>query len=249
MFTDEFFLSPHNYCDYRCEKCSAKNHCSAYKEDDEDEDDDWEMFDPINDSMGHAVDIIRQVLEKNDIDMVEIMEDEDEDDSFENLHQLLKEKIPLKLCFDYLDKTAEFLDHYRSRYVIPSRLGDAFQDLAWYLTVLPAKIERTLRCLHSFGQTADEYDLMDAYFTSMVVYKSLWKSYNAVQKLKDTLVDYQEILTELETLQRNIKIEFKHEFPFEILVSTLDHHIQQYKNEKKAKKVKKTNPKRKTNEK
>jgi hypothetical protein len=85
---------------------------------------------------------------------------------------------------------------------------------------------------------ADEYALQDAYFTSMVVYKSLRRSSKAVAVLKENLVDYQDILTEVEDILFNIRNELKHEFPFDLLVRILARHIAGNKKKRAAKIIK-----------
>jgi hypothetical protein len=148
--------------------------------------------------------------------------EEEEQDSLEKIYKNVREKHVIKLGEAFMDKTWDFLDHYREHYLlIPPALEEAFSDLEWYRTLLPVKMHRTLNSLHHFIRLEEEYALEDAYFTSLVVYKAHRRSLSAVQTLKEALVDYQDILTELENLLIDIKSEFKHEFPFEILMSLL----------------------------
>lgn len=181
------------------------------EDDDEDEDDDNDEDEDENDED-----------EEYDDDDEEDEDEEDEDDFIYAKICREIEEHPLQLmCFSYMEKSAEFFADYRQHYLTPSSLIDAFSNLAWYRTLLPVKMDRTLHSLFEFGVKEEHFPLEDAVLTSLVVYKSLRKSLSAVRELKNNLVDYQEILTELEELLVTIKTGLKHEFPFWIMMRIL----------------------------
>jgi hypothetical protein len=220
MSENELSISPYNYCDYRCEKCEVREKCMVYNKEIEAQQEGKSVLEVMRESMEQAMDMIHEFIQENDIDISDVLE---EDESFGKIHKKVREKHVIKLGEEYMDKTWDFLDHYREHYLlIPVALDEAFSDLQWYRTLLPVKMHRTLSSLHHFIATGGEYNLEDAYFTSFVVYKALRKSLSAVETLKEALVDYQETLTDLENLLISIKNEFKHEFPFEILMSLLN---------------------------
>ncbi len=222
MSENELPVSPYNYCDYRCDKCDAKERCKVYDKEIETRQDGKSPFEVVSESLQESLEMIHEFLQENNIDISEMMEEVDKD-SLEKISESVREKHVIKLGEEFMDKTWDFLDHYRERYLlIPPALEEAFSDLEWYRTLLPVKMHRTLNSLHHFVKSEEEYALEDAYFTSLVVYKAHGKSLSAVETLKEALVDYQDILTELENLLIDIKNEFKHEFPFEILMSLLN---------------------------
>jgi len=221
MSENELTVNPYNYCDYRCEKCEVKEKCMVYNKEIEAQQQGKSVLEVMRESMDQAMDMIHEFIEENDIDISEVLEADE--DSFGKIHKKVKQKHVMKLGEEYMDKTWDFLDHYREHYLlIPPALEEAFSDLQWYRTLLPVKMHRTLTSLHHFISNKEEYNLEDAYFTSFVVYKALRKSLSAVETLKEALVDYQETLSELENLLIGIQNEFKHEFPFEILMSLLN---------------------------
>jgi hypothetical protein len=220
MSENEITISPYNYCDYRCDKCEVREKCLVYKKEKEAQYEGKSVLEVVRESMDQAMDMIHEFIQENDIDISDVLEEED---SFAKIHKNVREKHVMKLGEEYMDKTWDFLDHYREHYLlIPPALEEAFSDLQWYRTLLPVKMHRTLTSLHHFIATKEEYNLEDAYFTSFVVYKAIRKSLSAVVTLKEALVDYQDTLTELENLLVSIKNEFKHEFPFEIFISLLN---------------------------
>lgn len=224
---EEISVSPYNYCDYWCEKCDEKirEKCLVYNKELEAAEEGKSTLEVVSESMEQAFNMIHQFMRENDIDMSQIIEEADEEDPFEKIHREVKEKPLVKLCRDYLDKAEAFLKDYREHYLTPPVLADAFANLGWYRTLLPVKMERTLQSLYEFAAMEDEFALQDAYLTSMVVNKALNKSSTAVNELKKNLVDYQDVLTEVEDLLLNIRKEFKHEFPFELLMRILSQHI------------------------
>jgi hypothetical protein len=215
-------ISPYNYCDYRCEKCDATDRCLVYSRELEDRDQGKSMLESVSDSIKEAMDMVQEFIREKDIDISDAMDDDE--NSFQRIHNMVKEIPVMKLGEEYLHKTMGFLKHYRERYLVPPLIEEAFADLSWYHTLLPVKMHRSLDSLYSFAQEErewGEFALEDAFLTSLVVYKALSKSLAAVETLKKTLTDYRKTLTELEDILVRIRRDFKHEFPFEILMGLL----------------------------
>jgi len=209
--------APYNYCDYRCEKCPVKDKCKVYQKEIEEgyEDKDW--FEILKENLEEAREMIDKFIKENKIEILPL----NEEDPFEKIHIEVQKKHIIKLSNDYLIKAGDFLNDYRARYLSLHGLKEPFSDLDWYKTIIPVKIHRTLDSLQEFVGTEDEFFLEDAYYTSLVVYKSLWKSLSAVRTIKDTIYEFQKRLIELETLLIQIIVEFKKEFPFEIIIGMI----------------------------
>ncbi|MCX6580134.1 MAG: hypothetical protein NT166_08110 [Candidatus Aminicenantes bacterium] len=221
MNGDDISISPYNYCDYWCEKCIAQDQCVVYTKEVEAEEEGKNAFEVASENLENAIDMIHQYIEDNNIDIEGMLEEVDDDGSFEKIRQEIQENPLLEMCHIYMERSEEFFEHYRERYLTPPFLVDAFSNLGWYRTLLPVKMERTLHSLYEFAANEEEFTLQDALLTSLVVYKSLRLSLSAVRELKDNLVDYQDILTELEDLLSTINTDLKHEFPFWIILKIL----------------------------
>ncbi len=242
MNEDDLSISPYNYCDYWCERCIAQDQCVVYNKEVEAEEEGKNAYQMASDNLENAIDLIRQYIEENNIDITGILEEIDDDDAFEKIHQELQENPLLCMCNIYMEKSEDFFEHYRDRYLTPPFLVEAFSNLGWYRTLLPVKMERTLHSLYEFADKEQEFSLQDALLTSLVVYKSLRQSLSAVRELKDNLVDYQEDLKELEDILISINTGLKHEFPFWILLRLLCQYILQSQNLHNKKKLRKRKP-------
>lgn len=209
--------APYNYCDYRCEKCPVKDRCKVYQKELEEgyEDKDW--FEILEDNLEEARKMIDKFIKENKIEILPL----NEEDPLEKIHIKVQKKHIIKLSNDYLIKTEDFLKDYRAQFLIIPELEEAFSDLNWYKTIIPVKIHRTLDSLQEFVVTEDEFFLEDAYYTSLVVYKSLWKSLSGIRTIKNTINKFQKRLLGLETLLIQIIVEFKKEFPFEIIIGMI----------------------------
>lgn len=246
MDDDAFAISPYNYCDYWCEKCLAQDQCVVYNKEVEAEEDGKNAFEVASENLENAIDMIHQFIEDNNIDISEMLE-EVEDGALEKINREVRENPLLDMCHMYMEKSEDFFEHYRDRYLTPPFLVESFSNLGWYRTLLPVKMERTLHSLCEFSARGEEFILQDALLTSLVVYKSLRLSLSAVRELKDNLADYQDILTELEDILVAINTGLKHEFPFWILLRLLYNYLLHPANPPKKKKLKKGNPNGKKN--
>lgn len=247
MNDDDISISPYNYCDYWCERCIAQDQCVVYTKEVEAEEEGKNAFEVASDNLENAIDMIRQYIEDNNIDIAGMLEEVDDDGSFEKIRQELQENPLLEMCHIYMERSEDFFEHYRDRYLTPPFLVEAFSNLGWYRTLLPVKMERTLHSLYEFAANEEEFTLQDALLTSLVVYKSLRLSLSAVRELKDNLADYQDVLTELEDLLVAINTGLKHEFPFWILLRLLCNYLLHPANPPRKKRLKKGNPNGKKN--
>ncbi|MEA3476262.1 MAG: hypothetical protein U9R23_07475 [Candidatus Cloacimonadota bacterium] len=209
--------APYNYCDYRCEKCPVKDRCTVYKKEIEDRYEDKDWFEILKENLEEAREMIGKFIKENKIEILPL----NEEDPFEKIHIEVQKKHIIKLSNDYLIKAEDFLQDYRARYLSLHGLEEPFSDLDWYKTIIPVKIHRTLDSLQKFVVTKDEFFLEDAYYTSLVVYKSLWKSLSGIRKIRNT-INVSKLADEIENLLIEIIVEFKKEFPFEFIIGLLE---------------------------
>jgi len=223
MTDEERKPGPYNYCDYRCDKCEFKDECTVYADELETQEEGKDTFEVLSDSLQEAHEMLEQMIEEQDIDISD-EEVEEEMNARHAIREDVANKAVVKLAYDYLKKIDDFFKEYKEQYIIPAVLSDAFSDLDWYKTLIPVKMQRTLNSFLQFALLDREYpefSLEDAYHTSEVVYKALWKSLSALRELKAALTDYSDTLTDLENLLLEITNEFRHEFPFMILMSLI----------------------------
>jgi hypothetical protein len=225
--TDEYRPpGPYNYCDYLCVKCEFNDECAVYAEELEAQKQGKNKLEALQDCLREINEMLMQMIEKQDI----YIPDEDIEADMKSLSEIREQvanKPVVKLAYEYLNGINDFFKDYKEHYLIPVLLSDAFSDLDWYKTIITSKMQRTLKSYLEFSlldSVFPEFSLEDAYHTSGVVFKALWKSLSAVRVLKEVLTDYNDILTELEDLLLEITNEFRHEFPFMILMSLVQMH-------------------------
>lgn len=163
------------------------------------------------------------------------MPTEDELREVENERRKIEEKVRKtsahRLAHDYMSKVLDFFKKIPSMALVLSGLEEARADLESYSTIIPVKLHRTLSSLYEFAAEEDEFHLIDAYYTSLVVYKALHKSLLAVGQMKKSWTDVPEELLELECLLLEIRKEFRREFPFEILLVLLHRMVNTHDND------------------
>lgn len=221
---DEFPYAHYNYCDYRCETCEFCAKCPVYQEELKAEQEGKNWVEVLEDNFKKTRDMLQSYMDENDIEI----SPEDEDLEFEDKYQKIKEEVEEKpahrLAYDYMTVAMDFLKTYPAASLVLSGLEEARADLESYSTLIPVKLHRALTSLYEFVDDEDDFHLLDAYLTSRVVYKALNKSLAAVDEIRKvwTWTDVQEELDEMESLLLEIRIEFKREFPFEILLSLIN---------------------------
>jgi len=177
--TDEYLTQgPYSYCDYLCVKCEFNDECPVYAEELEAQKQGKSKLEALQDCLRETIEMLMQMIEKYDI----YIPDEDIEADMESLSDIREQvanKPVVKLAYEYLDGIDDFFLDYQEHYLIPVLLSDAFSDLDWYKTIITSKMQRTLKSYIEFAlldSVFPEFFLEDAYHTSGVVYKALWKS-------------------------------------------------------------------------
>jgi hypothetical protein len=221
---DEFPYSHYNYCDYRCEICEFSEKCPVYQEELLSEQEGKNWVEVLEENFKKTRDMLQTFMDENDSEISPEDEDAEFEDKYRKIQEEVEKKPGLRLAYDYMSKAVDFLNTYPAASLVLSGLEEARADLESYSTLIPVKLHRTLMSLYEFVDDEDDFHLLDAYLTSRVVYKALHKSLAAVEQIRGVWIwaDVQEELDELESLLLEIQIEFKREFPFEILLSLID---------------------------
>lgn len=228
MSGEKYQVSPYNYCDYRCKDCDTKDRCIIYQSDKKTRAEGTFPFETVNEDFHNTLAAYWEPGRFEEDNIADIMledaaaeavgADGDTDTQLPDIHPALKEKIVLHLGNRFQEKAETFINHYRDYHTVPAALKEAFYDLDWYRLLLPVKIHRALESCFMFSMGEDEFSLEDAYYTSLVVYKALWKAECAVETLRKHLIEYQDNLRELERIIIAMKWEFRHEYPIEIFL-------------------------------
>jgi len=216
---DEFPYGHYNYCDYRCEKCEFSGTCSVYQEELEaiEEGKDWQEV--LEDSFEKTRSMIETFMEEEGIEVSP--EDDDFEIEYKKIQDKAKKNPVHRLANDYMSMAMDFLKKCPPAMLVLSGLDEERDDLEYYCTLIPGKLHRTLASLYHFVDEEDDFHLVDAYLTSLVVYKALNKSLAAVEQMKKVMEGAAEELNRLEDLLLEIRIKFRREFPFEILLVLL----------------------------
>jgi hypothetical protein len=221
---DEFPYGHYNYCDYRCETCEFIAKCPVFQEELKAEQEGKDWVEVLQDNFKKTRDMLQTFMDENDIEISPGDEDLEFEDKYQKINEEVEKKPAHRLAYDYMTMAMDFLKTYPAASLVLSGLEEARADLESYSTLIPVKLHRTLMSLYEFVDDEDDFHLLDAYLTSRVVYKALHKSLVAVEQIRKvwTWADVQEDLDELESLLLEIRIEFKREFPFEILISLIN---------------------------
>jgi hypothetical protein len=219
---DELTFGCYNYCDYRCDTCEYSAECPVYQEELKATQEGKDWTEVVKDSFAKTREMLRTYMEENDIEL--LPEDNEYEQEYNRIQEEVKKTDAHRLAHDYMSKAMAFLDGYPNAAFVFSGLRDPATDLGSYCTLLPVKLHRSLVSLYEFAFDEDDFHLMDAFLTSRVVYKALYKSLAAVKTIKKTMNDAPTELDELENLLLEIKTEFKNEFPFEIILALVNHY-------------------------
>jgi hypothetical protein len=222
MIEEEFPYRPYNYCDYRCEKCGFNSECPVFKKELQAKQEGQHWTEVLKNSFRDTKDMLLDKMKEMGL---EITTDDEEVEKYEEEHRKMEEEVEkkpaLRLAYDYMSKTLDFLEKCPSWGIIISGLWESGEDLGSYCTLIPVKLHRTLMSLYEFVAEEDDFHLVDAFLTSRVVYKALHKSMAALEQIKKTMTEVPEELLELERLLLEIRTEFRREFPFEILLDII----------------------------
>jgi len=218
--------TPYNYCDRWCERCphETQMRCRLYLDDLErratclahgKEEDDPEITEAVLEAQ-HA-DLGRKLGETAqrldiDLDQPDLEEPhEDQAIEFEDLPQEIQRHItfvqnhPLPVTVDeYRKRAHQFLKNtFYEKKEVPAALKYDFETIAWYHTLLPAKIQRALAGFHE-PVCEDEYALYDAIVQFDICQKAVKKSAEAIRQLKTHYPKHAMLLTEMLALLSNI---------------------------------------------
>ncbi|MCP5051539.1 MAG: hypothetical protein GY940_30505 [bacterium] len=172
------------------------------------------------------VEAFRKSLRKEDEISDEEMERlEAEDDELENRFLAIEAEVEKKQIYhlgkEYAEKSINYLDTYPPSTMLLSGLEETASDLANYSAVISDKLDRVLFSLGDFVHTSEEYHLMDAYLSSLLLFRTLHGSQEAVSLIRNVFHNDEEELNHLEWLIIQIREELKHECPLEIFLLLL----------------------------
>lgn len=212
--------SPYNFCDRWCERCPSPTQlrCSLY----------------LNEVERKAIciahgkdpedsEIVREILEEQYAPSEEVAGDADLEESEINLDEMEGpewEKIKAHIKFvennsldptaeQYSRKTAQFLkETFSDKAGLTSEFVYHFETIAWYHTLLPAKIHRALCGFHE-PMTEQELVLYDAIASFDVCQKAVRNSIAALQFIKPQYPQHKKLIVQLIALLHNISGQIK----------------------------------------
>lgn len=225
--------SPYNFCDCWCERCTHEKQirCTLYKDELErkitciaygkDEDDPEitkaiivAQYREIDEKLSEHMDKYGIDLDNPDIDGDELDEEDaiDFDDLPQNIQNHIKfvEKNPLDAAAkSYSDKAHAFLkETFFSNEKIVHPLKHDFEVIAWYHTLLPAKLHRALCGFHEPAAEGD-ISLYDAVAQFQVCKKAIGESIKSLRNIAHKERNLQSKITELLALLHNIISQIK----------------------------------------
>lgn len=220
--------SPYNFCDRWCERCihekqiccalykdelERKITCIAYGRDEEDPEITKavmeEQYKKVDELLSEHMDKLNIDLDNPDIDENDL--DEEDAIDFEDLPPDIQKHIKLvenhslgATARNYLDKTHAFLKEtfYRDEKVYPKLKYD-FETVAWYHTLLPAKLHRALCGFHE-PATEGDISLHDAVAQFDICLKGIEGSIRALRNIVDVLSLHKAQITILIVLLNNL---------------------------------------------
>jgi len=206
--------SPYNFCDRWCERCSHEKQmrCKLYQDEFEQkitciahgrDPDDPEMTAEI---MEKQYGDLEKILEEHE-EEIEINFDEIDDPEFEKIKEHIKfvENNPLPVSAEqYRKKAHEFLkDTFYKKEEKYLALDYDFQTVAWYHTLLPAKLQRALAGFHEPASEGD-LSLYDAVAQFEICKKAIRESIVALRKIELKFASFHMKILELLALLNNI---------------------------------------------
>jgi hypothetical protein len=223
--------SPYNYCDRWCERCSHEKQmrCEIYKDELERritciahgrEEDDPEITKAVMEAQYNDIDGDLESGEESphmDLDYTD-PEDLDEDDliDFEELppevqkHIRFIESNPLlKTAENYAHKAHCFLEKtFFGKRRIPADVKEDFLTVAWYHTLIPAKLRRALSGFHE-PMSEGDLSLYDSVGQFNVCLKGIRESVRSFNNIKKRRVKQKQQILLLLALLRNMESRIK----------------------------------------
>lgn len=206
--------APYNFCDRWCERCSHEKQmrCKLYQDELEQkitciaygrEPDDPEITEEVMRQQFEDVEEkLEQFMEESEIDFDDI-----DDPEFEKIRKHIEfvENNPLDATAEqYCERAHKFLENtFYKKETIKTELIYDFETVAWYHTLLPAKLHRALCGFHE-PVSEDEFALYDAVAQFAICKKAIHESVKALRKLKSYYSDHKDLIVELLALLHNI---------------------------------------------
>lgn len=211
--------TPYNHCDRWCQRCPQETQarCTLYQQELEQkitaiahgrEPDDPEVTEAVLKMQ------YEEIGEKLEEKFEEEFDEEDEIDieafegtEFEPIKRHIEfvQNHPLPGTVEqYRKRARQFLEKtYYKNEKIDSKFKDHFEVVAWYYTLLPAKIERALAGFHE-PVTEEEFAICDAVAQFDICQKAINKSTEAIRQLKLHYSGHKTLLMEMLALLYNI---------------------------------------------
>ncbi|MCK5581307.1 MAG: hypothetical protein KAJ18_08550 [Candidatus Omnitrophica bacterium] len=206
--------SPYNFCDRWCERCTheTQSYCQLYLDDLErrvtciahgrEQDDPEVTEDIMRQQFEEIKEDLENFIEENDIDVEEI--DPGDMEKIQNHADGIKEDPLHKTARQYSQKAKELLEKISdSNKKLSPRIFSDSQTVAWYHTLLPAKVYRGLCEFHE-PVDEDDFTLNDAVAQFCICKKAIQQSTQALRNLKDSLSQDKNLIVELIALLHNI---------------------------------------------
>lgn len=210
--------TPYNFCDRWCMRCSQekKSKCHLYLDDFSrkmprivyGKADDFQITAELLKWQFRNLDepVDRVCLEETGADFDEFDDfDGAQEDFDEEETPISADNHSLQVTVEqYRKKAGVFMKNIFSQNPdLIAKLNYDFETIAWYHTLLAAKMHRALYGLNEPGET-DETGVYDAVAQFAICAKAINKSIEALRKLKENLPSYRNAITELLALLNNI---------------------------------------------
>jgi len=179
-------ILPFNACDYRCDKCDKTNDCQVFKMEQaqklrhilcgEDPSDPEVVIADIIQSIQEAEEVLVREAQERGIDPSTLNAELEEHDQKSNE---VAKKHPLYLqAIELVMEADTFLKKCEKLVVITPEIRPLFDDIKWYVMLIPAK---TVRALMGFGDSG--YMNEDAKATAGVIQSCLSKCHTALTQI------------------------------------------------------------------
>ena len=199
---EKFKAAPYNYCDYRCDRCDEQDHCRVFKEDRErllehytkgENPYDPQIFvNDLKEIFQKTENMLKDIAEKDGIDLNRIPEDEPEADA----PAAKPEELNIyRLAFEYSRQAHAFIKQLEHDGVSETVRED-FSDVVWYHTLIAAKTGRLVSgFIDDFRD--EETQEMEEEGTRAVIQKCIDLSRNGLQHMLNELPDHFYTITDL----------------------------------------------------
>ncbi|RKX69897.1 hypothetical protein DRP53_06785 [candidate division WOR-3 bacterium] len=200
---------PYSYCDYRCDRCSERDRCAVYREDQErllqhylkgEDPDDPEVFTrDLEEIFQRTEAMIREWAEKEGIDI-----DELDDEEYPKVNP--NDFVIYRLAREYFQAAHRFIQTLE-REGIPAEVADDYEDLIWYHTLIYAKTGRLVSGTHDMMD--EEWRRIEERGTLGVIQKGIRLSRSALEHMFNELPGHLEsiagLLKILNRIERQIE--------------------------------------------